>query len=59
MAYATEMSRSCQTEWCMKLATHKVYAYGNQPHGVYCKKHADERVRALNEAEAKNPGGFA
>lgn len=58
MAYSLEMASECSASGCTKRATHKVFAYRNEPFGQFCKKHADERVRDLTAAEAKNPAGF-
>ncbi len=56
MSYAVEIKRTCDS--CTRLATHRVFAYGNQPMGKFCKKHANERVKALDAAEKVNPEGW-
>lgn len=59
MSYMLELKRICDKDYCTKMATHQVFAYGNQPMGKWCKTHATERVQALAAAEAVNPEGFA
>ncbi len=57
MAYYVEIGQ-CQKAGCTSRAWAEVFAYRNDMMGRYCKRHTEERVKVLTEAEANNPGGF-
>lgn len=58
MAYMIEIQTACDAEYCKSRASYEVRAYGNETHGRYCKKHAEQRVKDLTKAEENNPAGF-
>ena len=57
MAYYVEIGQ-CRQQGCTRPVWAEVFAYRNDRMGRYCKRHAEERVKALTEAEATNPAGF-
>lgn len=58
MAYKVALETRCESSGCTSRASFVVRAYGNEDHGKYCGKHADQRVTELMKAESMNPDGF-
>jgi hypothetical protein len=58
MAYSVELKRKCDSEGCPRTAKFAVYAYRNESFGIFCQRHADQRVAELTVAEENNPQGF-
>ena len=50
-AHSRPFSTQCSASYCTKRATEEVFNTYNSPQGVFCKKHATERVKDLLEGE--------
>ena len=47
MAHLRELKQVCNHRFCTKLATHEAVDNHNERAGVYCKAHAQERLKVL------------
>ena len=52
MAYLKPLAKTCGASGCVNRATVELYSVQNAAYGAYCRLHGQQRLKALQAAEA-------